>query len=82
MNKTTSQIPVNELIPMLSAISDRNWERFKEVENQFVAIHGVEAWEDFFAFRLKPALDRESDRWLLQMWCSEGIISVKNVTTC
>ncbi|MBD2608396.1 hypothetical protein H6G81_28730 [Scytonema hofmannii FACHB-248] len=79
MNKTTSQIRVNELIPMLTAIGDRNWERFKEVENQFVAIHGVEAWEDFFALRLKPALDKESDRWLLQMWCSEGIISVKNV---
>jgi hypothetical protein len=79
MNKTTSQIRVSELIPILSAIADRNWERFKEVENQFVAIHGVEAWEDFFALRLKPALDKESDRWLLQMWCSLGIISVKNV---
>lgn len=79
MSETTTQIPVSELIPMLSAISDRNWERFKEVENQFVAIHGVEAWEDFFGQRLKPALDRESDRWLLQQWCSEGIISVKNV---
>ena len=79
MSETTTKIPVSELIPILSAISDRNWECFKEVENQFVAIHGVEAWEDFFALRLKPALDRESDRWLLQQWCSLGIISVKNV---
>lgn len=47
MSETTTQIPVSELIPMLTAIADRNWERFKEVEKQFVTQHGVEAWEDF-----------------------------------
>lgn len=78
MSETTTQIPVSELIPMLIAISDRNWERFKEVEKQFVTQHGVEAWEDFFAFRLKPALDKESDRWLLVQWCSKGF-TVKDV---
>ncbi|MBW4635393.1 MAG: hypothetical protein KME30_26920 [Iphinoe sp. HA4291-MV1] len=78
MSETTTQIPVSELIPMLHAISDRNWERFKEVEKQFVTQHGVEAWEDFFAQRLKPALDFESDRWLLVQWCSKGF-TVKDV---
>jgi hypothetical protein len=87
MSETTTQIPVSELIPMLIAISDcqghcaprnRNWERFKEVEKQFVTQHGIEAWEDFFAQRLKPALDRESDRWLLVQWCSNGF-TVKDV---
>ncbi|KYC36378.1 hypothetical protein WA1_42470 [Scytonema hofmannii PCC 7110] len=79
MTETTTQIPVSELIPMLTAISDRNWERFKEVEKQFVTQHGIEAWEDFFAFRLKPALDRKSDKWLLVQWCSKGIVSVRDV---
>jgi hypothetical protein len=79
MNKTTSQIRVNELIPMLTALCDRSWEQFKELEQTFVNQHGVEIWEEVFNQRLKPALDRESDRWLLQMWCSEGIISVKDV---
>ena len=79
MSETTTQIPVSELIPMLSAISDRSWERFKELEKQFVAQHGVNAWEEFFAFRVKPALDKESDRWLLIQWCSGGIFSAKDV---
>jgi hypothetical protein len=74
MSETTTQIPVSELIPMLTAIAERNWQRFKEVEKQFVIQHGVEAWEDFFAQRLKPALDKESDRWLLVQWCSKGFI--------
>ncbi|MEA5508061.1 hypothetical protein VB735_34265 [Halotia wernerae UHCC 0503] len=78
MSETTTQIPVSELIPMLTAIAERNWERFKEVEKQFVAQHGIEAWEDFFAQRLKPALDKESDRWLLVQWCSKGF-TVKDV---
>ncbi|BBD63469.1 hypothetical protein NIES2109_63190 (plasmid) [Nostoc sp. HK-01] len=78
MSETTTQIPVSELIPMLIAIAERNWERFKEVEKQFVTKHGIEAWEDFFAFRLKPALDQESDRWLLVKWCSNGF-TVKDV---
>ncbi|MBR8835344.1 MAG: hypothetical protein DSM106950_15285 [Stigonema ocellatum SAG 48.90 = DSM 106950] len=78
MTKTTTQIPVSELIPIPIAIAYRDWERFKEVEFQFVAQHGVEAWEDFFARRLKPALDKESDRWLLVQWCSLGFV-VKDV---
>jgi hypothetical protein len=78
MSETTTQIPVSELIPMLIAIAERNWERFKEVEKQFVTKHGIEAWSDFFAQRLKPALDKESDRWLLVQWCSKGF-TVKDV---
>ncbi len=79
MSEATLSISITELIPMLTAIAERNWERFKEVEKQFVAKHGVEAWEEFFAFRLKPALDKDSDRWLLIQWCSQGIKSIKTV---
>ncbi len=79
MSKTTTEIPVSELIPMLTAISNRDWPSFEEVEKQFVAKYGVEAWEDFFAFRLKPTLDKDSDRWLLIQWCSTGIVSVIDV---
>lgn len=78
MNETTAQIPVSELIPILTAIAERNWLGFKEVEKQFVTKHGIDVWEDFFAFRLKPALDKESDRWLLVQWCSKGF-TVKDV---
>ncbi|AFZ26079.1 hypothetical protein Cylst_3968 [Cylindrospermum stagnale PCC 7417] len=79
MSETALSISVSELIPMLTAIVDRNWESFKEVEKQFVTRHGIEAWEEFFAFRLKPSLDKDSDRWLLIQWCNTGIKSVKKV---
>lgn len=77
--ETTTLISVGELIPMLTAIYIRDWEDFQEKETQFVEKHGVEAWEEFFAFRLKPALDKESDHWLLTQWCETGIVSVKDV---
>jgi len=80
MSEAVSIISVVELIPMLSAIAQKNWARFKELEKEFVAQHGVEEWEEFFAFRLKPVLDKDSDRWLLIQWCSKGIKSVKEVT--
>lgn len=76
---TATQIPVSDVIPMLTAIADRNYPRFKELEKEFVTHYGVEVWQEVFNFRVKAALDRESDRWLLQMWCSKGIVSVKNV---
>ncbi len=79
MSEATLSISITELIPMLTAIAERNWEKFKEIEKEFVSRHGIEAWEDFFAFRLKPALDKDSDRWLLVQWCSKGIKSVRNV---
>jgi hypothetical protein len=72
MNDVTTLIPVSELIPMLTVISNRNWDGFKELEKEFVTKYGVEAWQDFFAYRLKPALDKDSDRWLLVQWCSQG----------
>ncbi len=31
---------------MLSAINDRSWSRFKELEREFVNQHGIEVWED------------------------------------
>jgi len=80
MNEEVQTISVVELIPMLSAIGDRNWDKFKELEKQFVSKYGVEEWEEFFAFRLKPALDKESDRWLLIQWCNTGIKSVTKIT--
>lgn len=79
MSNIATQIPVNELIPILTAIAARDWEGFKEAEKQFVTKYGVEEWQDFFAYRLKPALDENSDKWLLIQWCSTGILSVKDV---
>jgi hypothetical protein len=36
-------------------------------------------WEEVFNFRLKPALDKDSDKWLLIQKCGTGIKSVKQV---
>jgi hypothetical protein len=74
MSEAATLVPVSELIPFLTAISERDWKRFGEVEKQFVENHGVEEWEEFFAYRLKPSLDKDSDRWLLVQWCSTGIV--------
>ncbi|MFM5962483.1 MAG: hypothetical protein ACKOQ2_35945, partial [Dolichospermum sp.] len=64
MSETATQVPINTIVPMLTAISDRNWEQFKKLERDFVNQYGVDVWEDVFNFRLKPALDKDSDRWL------------------
>lgn len=79
MSEAATLVPVSVVISMLSAISDRNWERFKELEADFVSQYGVEIWEDVFNFRLKPALDKESDRWLLIQWCGNNY-TVRTVT--
>ena len=79
MSETTIKIPVSELIPILSAISDRNWKRFKDLEINFASLHGVEVWEDVFNFRVLPALDSLAKKWLLVQKCSRGIKSVKVV---
>jgi hypothetical protein len=72
MSEAATLVPVNTVIAMLTAIADRDWMRFKELEAEFVDQYGIEVWEDVFNFRLKPALDKDSDRWLLIQWCSKG----------
>lgn len=79
MSETATQIPITAIIPMLTAIGDRSWQQFKALEINFAQEYGVEVWEDVFNFRLLPALDKESNRWLLVQKCSQGIISIKNV---
>ncbi|MHC5730521.1 MAG: hypothetical protein ACYTXY_41730 [Nostoc sp.] len=83
MTPVAAQVSITAIIAMLSAIANRQWQQFKELEANFVSSmvyqYGVEVWQEVFNFRLKPALDKDSDRWLLIQWCSEGIISVKNV---
>ncbi|MDZ7968944.1 MAG: hypothetical protein RM368_29000 [Nostoc sp. DedSLP03] len=78
MTETATQIPLTSLLPMLTAISERDYPCFKELEIDFASIHGVEVWEDVFNFRLKPTLDKDSDRWLLIQKCSKGF-TVKDV---
>ncbi|MEH1806792.1 hypothetical protein [Nostoc sp.] len=79
MTPVAAQVSITAIIAMLSAIANRQWEQFKELEADFVSQYGVKVWQEVFNFRLKPALDKDSGRWLLIQWCSEGIISVKNV---
>ncbi|MDF5733065.1 MAG: hypothetical protein PUP92_35025 [Rhizonema sp. PD38] len=76
---TTNQIPVSELITMLTAISERNYTQFQQLENAFVSRYGIEVWQEFFNFRLLPGLDKLSSNWLLVQFCSAGIVSVKKV---
>lgn len=79
MNTVATEIPVTSIIPIFTAIGDRNWKQFQTLESDFVTQYGIDTWREVFNFRLKPALDKDSDQWLLIQWCSEGIISVKNV---
>jgi len=79
MSTVATQIPIPAIVPMFTAIGNRDWEQFKALEADFVSQYGVDVWEEVFNFRLKPALDKDSDRWLLIQWCSQGIISVKTV---
>jgi len=79
MSETAIQIPVTTVIAMLVSIAERNWQQFKSLEFNFVEQYGVDVWEEVFNFRLKPALDKESDKWLLMQKCSTGIKSVKQI---
>ncbi|MEA5575482.1 hypothetical protein [Anabaena sp. UHCC 0451] len=79
MSETATQVPITTIVPMLNAISDRNWQQFKMLEANFVNQYGIDVWEEVFNFRLKPALDKDSDRWLLIQKCSQGIKSVKTL---
>ncbi|MBD2504068.1 hypothetical protein [Anabaena azotica] len=79
MTPVATQIPITAIIPILTAIGDRQWQQFKNLEADFVTQHGVEVWEEVFNFRVLPALDKDSNRWLLVHWCGEGINWVKDV---
>lgn len=78
MTETATQIPLSAVMPMFAAISDRDWERFKELEVEFANSHSIENWADVFNFRILPALDEESKRWFLIQKCSKGF-TVKTV---
>ncbi|MEA5516572.1 hypothetical protein [Nodularia sp. UHCC 0506] len=77
MTETATLIPLITFIPIFTAISERNWLRFKELELEFADNYGVETWADVFNFRVMPALEPEAKRWLLIQKCSQGIKSVK-----
>jgi hypothetical protein len=79
MTPVATQIPIIAIIPILTAIGDRQWQQFKNLEADFVTQHGVEVWEEVFNFHVLPALDKDSNRWLLVHWCGEGINWVKDV---
>lgn len=63
---TVTQIPVSELISLLTAISNRDYFQFNHIADIFVNQYGVEVWEEYFNFRLLPALDNASDKWLFE----------------
>ncbi|BBD71049.1 hypothetical protein NIES4072_74860 [Nostoc commune NIES-4072] len=77
MTETATLMPLSTFIPVFTAISDRDWVRFKELEVSFANAHGVETWADVFNWRIMPALEPEAKRWLLVQKCSQGIKSVK-----
>jgi len=77
LTETATLMPLSTFIPVLTAISDRDWVRFKELEVSFANAHGVETWADVFNWRIMPALEPEAKRWLLVTKCSQGIKSVK-----
>jgi hypothetical protein len=78
MTEAATQIPLSAVIPIFAAISDRDWERFKQLEMEFANNHGVETWADVFNFRVLPALDKETKTWVLVQKCSKGY-AVRNL---
>lgn len=80
MAETILDVPIRELIPILSTVAARDWEGFKKVEEQFVTKYGAKEWQDFFADRLKPLLDKESDNWFLTQKYSTDILSGQDIT--
>ena len=80
MSEAATLVPIREFIPVFEAISDRNWSKFKELERDFAAGHGVETWADVLNFRVMPALEPEAKKWLLVQRCNQGIKSVKEVS--
>ncbi|HYX18563.1 MAG TPA: hypothetical protein VE944_30210 [Nostoc sp.] len=74
MIKIGTLIPLSTFIPILRAISDRNWLRFKELEIEFANNHGEETWADIFNFRIMPVLEPEGKRWLLVEKGKNGFI--------
>ncbi|MBW4480092.1 MAG: hypothetical protein KME54_25470 [Tolypothrix brevis GSE-NOS-MK-07-07A] len=78
MTEAATQIPLSAVIPIFAAISDRDWERFKQLEMEFANNHGIETWADVFNFRVLPALDKETKTWVLVQKCSKGY-AVRNL---
>jgi hypothetical protein len=62
MTPVATQVPITAIVPMLTAIGNRQWEQFQELEADFVSQYGVEIWQEVFNFCLKPVLDKDSDR--------------------
>ncbi|WP_442945062.1 hypothetical protein [Nostoc sp.] len=42
MIPVVAQVSITTIIPMLTAIANRHWEQFKELEADFVSQYGVE----------------------------------------
>ncbi|WP_445634119.1 Transposase [Nostoc sp. DSM 114161] len=74
-----THIPINDIVGMLTAIGNKDYAQFQELEQAFVSQHGEEIWEQLFNFRILPVLDRPANQWLLAQWMSHGINGVKIV---
>lgn len=71
--------PIKDIAQFFVAIGDRDWSKFCQLEQTFVAQHGSEAWQNEFNFRIKPALDPKSDRWLLIQWCGGEVVEMQPI---
>lgn len=76
---TAIQIPINDIVGMLTAVGNKDYACFQELEQSFVSRHGEEVWEQVFNFRVLPALDKPASQWLLAQWMSHGINSIRTV---
>ncbi len=76
---TATQIPVNDIVGMLTAVGNKDYAQFQELERVFVSQYGEEVWQEVFNFRVLPALDKPANQWLLAQWMSHGINSRKTL---
>lgn len=66
ITELVTSVPIAELISLLTAISNRDFPQFQQLESRFANLYGVDVWEEYFNFRLIPSLDKTSSKWLLE----------------
>lgn len=77
-NQQPQKVPVSEIISMLVAIGDRNWQELEALERSFVNKYNAQKWEYVFNFQLLPSLNRIERRWVFQQR-NDGETNLENI---
>lgn len=62
---SVKNIPLNEIIPFLECIGNRDFDKLRTTVHHFMTHHQPFELEEVFLTRIEPALDKDSLQWLL-----------------